>query len=70
MAEIEIGVLRSQCLDPRISDRETLASEIAAWQKARNEKGVRIDWLFSGDHAPRKLAKAYPELEIPIVNTA
>ena len=32
MVEIEIGVLRGQCLDRRIGDRKTLDAEIAAWE--------------------------------------
>jgi transposase len=31
MVEIEIGVLRGQCLDRRIGEREVLDTEIAAW---------------------------------------
>jgi hypothetical protein len=31
MVEIEIGVLRGQCLDRRIATQEKLVSEIAAW---------------------------------------
>ena len=31
MVEIEIGVLKRQCLDRRIDDREELEREIAAW---------------------------------------
>ena len=30
MVEIEIGVLRTQCLDRRIAERERLEAEIAA----------------------------------------
>ena len=33
MVEIEIGVLRGQCLDRRIGEREVLVSEIDAWQR-------------------------------------
>ena len=33
MVEIEIGVLRTQCLDRRIGERERLESEIAAWER-------------------------------------
>ena len=36
MVEIEIGVLRGQCLDRRIGEREVLVSEIDAWQQQRN----------------------------------
>jgi hypothetical protein len=35
MVEIEIGVLRGQCLDRRIGTRQRLESEILAWE--RNE---------------------------------
>jgi hypothetical protein len=42
MVEIEIGVLRGQCLDRRISTKEELKSEIAAWQRQRNASGARI----------------------------
>ena len=36
MVEIEIGVLRGQCLDRRIGERDVLVSEIKAWQQQRN----------------------------------
>ena len=45
MVEIEIGVLRSQCLDRRIATRKRLVSEIAAWQRQRNHSGARIKWI-------------------------
>ena len=35
MVEIEIGVLRGQCLDRRISSRDILEAEIAAWERQR-----------------------------------
>jgi len=33
IVEIEIGVLKRQCLDRRIDDREELEREIAAWER-------------------------------------
>ncbi len=42
MVEIEIGVLRSQCLDRRIDSKERLVSEIAAWERQRNTSRARI----------------------------
>jgi transposase len=60
MVEIEIGVLRSQCLDRRIGDRTRLVREIKAWQKQRNDSGDRIKWMFTTDRARVKLARAYP----------
>ena len=43
MVEIEIGVLRGQCLDRRIGERNILVADIEAWQRQRNASGVRID---------------------------
>ena len=60
MVEIEIGVLRGQCLDRRIGDRDLLCSEIAAWQKHRNAAGARINWIFTTERARSKMARAYP----------
>jgi hypothetical protein len=61
MVEIEIGVLRSQCLDRRIESRERLAAESAEWERQRNQSGARINWMFSTEQARLKLAKAYPK---------
>ena len=61
MVEIEIGVLRGQCLDRRIGEREVLVSEIDAWQRQRNESGARIKWKFTTQKARHKLARAYPD---------
>ena len=62
MVEIEIGVLRSQCLDRRIGQRERLVAEIDAWQRQRNASGARIKWQFSTERARDKLARAYPNI--------
>ena len=61
MVEIEIGVLRGQCLDRRIGEREILIAEIAAWQQQRNASGARINWKFTTQKARDKLAHAYPD---------
>ena len=61
MVEIEIGVLRGQCLDRRIGERERLVAEIAAWEHQRNEAGDRITWMFTTERARTKLARAYPD---------
>jgi transposase len=68
MVEIEIGVLRSQCLDRRIDNREYLVSEIAVWEQQRNASGARIKWMFTADKARTKMGRAYP-LPIPIPET-
>ena len=61
MVEIEIGVLRSQCLDRRIADRQTLETEIAAWEWQRNTERARIKWMFTTQRARIKLLRAYPD---------
>jgi len=60
MVEIEIGVLRSQCIDRRIDQKDRLVAEIAAWQDQRNLSGARIKWMFTTERARSKLARAYP----------
>jgi transposase len=61
MVEIEIGVLRSQCLDRRIATPERLVSEIAAWERQRNASGAQIKWMFTTGKARAKMGRAYPE---------
>jgi transposase len=60
MVEIEIGVLRTQCLDRRIATKDHLASEIAAWEQQRNASGARIKWMFTTEKARAKMGRAYP----------
>ena len=61
MVEIEIGVLRGQCLDRRIGERQRLVTEIAAWEDQRNASGARVRWMFTTERARTKLARAYPD---------
>ena len=61
MVEIEIGVLRRQCLDRRIGERKTLVAEIDAWQALRNATAARIRWMFTTQRARIKLLRAYPD---------
>jgi len=61
MVEIEIGVMRGQCLDRRIGERATLITEIGAWQQQRNATSARIKWKFTTQTARAKLARAYPD---------
>jgi transposase len=61
MVEIEIGVLRGQCLDRRIGERATLEAEINSWQQQRNASGACIKWKFTTEKARDKLARAYPD---------
>jgi transposase len=60
MVEIEIGVLKGQCVDRRIDTREGLEREIAAWERERNAAGARITWMFTTEKARTKMGRAYP----------
>src|SRR5438270_6465706 len=60
MVEIEIGVLRGQCLDRRIGERDVLVSEVAAWQRQRNVSGAHLKWMFTTEKARTKMGRAYP----------
>jgi hypothetical protein len=64
MVEIEIGVLRSQCLDRRIDSKERLVSEIDAWERQRNTSRARIKWMFTTEKARDKMGRAYPKLAV------
>ncbi len=63
MAELEIGVLTSQCLARRIPSIEKLTTEVAAWRRLRAASGAKIDWMFNVDKARAKLGRAYPNHE-------
>jgi transposase len=60
MVEIEIGVMVKQCLARRISDKATLISEIASWERRRNAERARIKWMFTVERARAKMGHAYP----------
>lgn len=60
MAEIEIGILSTQCLDRRLPDEMTLATEIIAWEERRNAAQAKIHWSFSVDDARQVFKEHYP----------
>ncbi|MFD0206449.1 IS630 family transposase, partial [Saccharothrix carnea] len=61
IAEIELSALSRQCLDRRISDLDTLNTELAAWQQATNTNQRGVDWQFTADDARVKLRHLYPK---------
>ena len=62
MAESELGVLSSQCLDRRIPDQRVLKQEVEAWEADRNKKHTKADWQFNTANARVKLKRLYPAL--------
>jgi hypothetical protein len=62
MAESELSVLSSQCLDRRIPDKQTLIDEVDAWQNRRNKNHAKADWQFTTADARIKLKHLYPSI--------
>ena len=60
MAEIELHVLNSQCLNRHIGTIDEIKSEIEAWQENRNNKNCKINWQFTATDARTKLKRLYP----------
>ena len=60
LAESELSVLAGQCLDRRISDKQTLVAEVTAWENSRNKKHAKADWKFTTATARVKLKRLYP----------
>jgi hypothetical protein len=62
MAEIELSVLKGQCLDRRIADMTNMRTEVAAWESDRNNGTKKIEWQFTASDARVKLKRLYPKL--------
>ena len=62
LAESELAVLTSQCLDRRIPDKQTLIDEIAAWEQERNANHAKANWHFTTPKARVKLRHLYPSI--------
>jgi hypothetical protein len=62
MAEIELSVMKGQCLNRRIPDITTMQTEVAAWEKDRNNSAKNIVWQFTTPDARVKLKRLYPKL--------
>ena len=60
VADLELSVLSRQCLGDRIPNRGQLARQAAAWERARNARGGKVDWRFITQDARIKLKRLYP----------
>jgi hypothetical protein len=63
MAETELSVLASQCLNRRIPDPSLLRREVAAWERQRNAAECQVDWRFTTQDARIKLKRLYPSIQ-------
>lgn len=64
MAETELSVLATQCLDRRIPNPLILTQEVAAWERRRNAGKCRVDWRFTTQDARIKLKRLYPSIQL------
>lgn len=62
MAEIELHVLNRQCVSRYIPEMKKIKEEVEAWQKSRNTKNSKINWLFTNKQARVKLKNLYPSI--------
>jgi len=62
MAEIELSVLKGQCLGCRIDNMEDMKTEVDAWEQDRNNSLKKINWQFTTSEARIKLTRLYPQL--------
>lgn len=63
MAEIELNVLNTICLDRRIDSIEKVKEEVMAWEKERNGLTRKINWHFTTRKARIKLKRLYPSFD-------
>ena len=62
IAEIELSVLKRQCLAGRIDCIEKMRNKVAAWNIDRNNRQSKVDWQFKTDDARIKLKRLYPKI--------
>jgi hypothetical protein len=62
IAEIELSVLKGQCLDRRIPEIEIMRKAVFAWECDRNNRQSNINWHFTSADARIKLKRLYPKL--------
>ena len=55
IAEIELSVLQSQCLNRRIPDIDAMRRETSTWEADRNNRSNKTEWHFCTSDARIKL---------------
>jgi hypothetical protein len=59
MAEIEINLMDTECLDRNIGSRQEIEKELQAWSNQNNTEKRKIIWQFTKEKADKKLSKYY-----------
>jgi hypothetical protein len=62
IAEIELSVLKGQCLGGRIAEMERMRKEVVAWETDRNNRHSKVKWQFTAADARIKSQRLYPKL--------
>jgi hypothetical protein len=60
--EVHYTPRHGQCLSERMGDRESLQSQVAAWQEGRDASAIKTDWRFTTKDARIRLKKLYPTI--------
>lgn len=60
MAEIEIAVLKEECLNRRLPTKPGVTQEISVWEERRNRQHATVEWRFTSRNARKKLKRLYP----------
>lgn len=63
VAENELSVLKRVGIKKRVGSQAELEEQIAAYQKRRNKKEIKIDWQFTTKDARVKLKRLYPPIK-------
>lgn len=64
VAEIELNVMISQCLNRRIDNIKELREEVSAWQEHRDQLQAKVNWQFTAQDARIKLKRLYPTFDV------
>ena len=62
IAEIELSVLKRQCLPERIPEIDLMRKQVRAWNEDRNTRQAKVNWQFTTPDARIKLKRLYPKL--------
>ena len=62
IAEIELSVLKRQCLPERIAEIDLMRKQVRSWNENRNTRQAKVNWQFTTTDARIKLKRLYPKL--------
>jgi hypothetical protein len=62
LAECELSVMTTQCLDRRIRNIRALGQQTKAWERNRNTAQKGVKWRFATEDARIRLSHLYPKV--------